>query len=47
MLNKKKSWVLTDRQLCDCEMIMDGSFCPLDYFMTEIDYESVLTKHFL
>ena len=44
MLNKKKSWVLTDRQLCDCEMIMDGSFFPLDHFMTEIDYESVITK---
>ena len=44
MLNKKKSWVLTDRQLCDCEMIMDGSFFPLGHFMTEIDYESVLTK---
>ena len=44
MLNKKKSWVLTDRQLCDCEMIMDGSFSPLNHFMTEIDYESVLTK---
>ena len=43
ILNQEKSWILTDRQLCDCEMIMDGSFSPLDHFMTESDYESVLT----
>ena len=42
-MNQEKSWILTDRQLCDCEMIMDGSFSPLDHFMTESDYESVLT----
>jgi len=38
----EKSWILTDRQLCDCEMILDGSFSPLDRFMTESDYDSVL-----
>ena len=43
-MNQEKSWILTDRQLCDCEMIMDGSFSPLDHFMTESDYESVLNK---
>ena len=37
-----KSWVLTDRQLCDIEMILDGSFSPLDRFMSERDYKSVL-----
>ena len=42
-MNQQKSWVLTDRQLCDCEMIMDGSFAQLDHFMTKSDYESVLT----
>ena len=42
-MNQQKSWVLTDRQLCDCEMIMDGSFAQLDHFMTMSDYESVLT----
>ena len=42
-MRQEKSWVLTDRQLCDCEMIMDGSFSPLDHFMTESDYDSVLT----
>ena len=38
----RKSWILTDRQLCDCEMIMDGSFYPLNHFMDEEDYRSVL-----
>ncbi len=42
MLNK--SWTLTDRQLCDCELIMDGSFHPLDSFMVKDDYQSVLEK---
>ena len=33
---------MTDRQLCDCEMILNGSFHPLDHFMKKDDYESVL-----
>ena len=37
-----KSWVLTDRQICDCEMILDGSFHPLKGYMTESDYNQVL-----
>ncbi len=41
-MNIEKSWSLTDRQLCDCEMLLDGSFHPLNYFMVESDYESVL-----
>ncbi len=36
------SWTLTDRQVCDCEMILDGSFQPLNQFMSEKDYHSVL-----
>ena len=40
----KNSWTLTDRQLCDCEMILDGSFSPLNGFMTEKDYNSVLEE---
>ncbi len=39
-----KSWTLTDRQLCDLEMILDGSFAPLDRFMNENDYNQVLEK---
>ncbi len=38
----KSSWTLTDRQLCDCEMILDGSFNPLNGFMVEKDYNSVI-----
>ncbi len=41
-MNKEKSWILSDRQLCDCEMILNKSFKPLDYFMGEQDYYSVL-----
>ena len=40
----EKSWIMSDRQLCDCEMILDGSFKPLDQFMEKSDYESVLTQ---
>ena len=40
----KFTWVLTDRQLCDCEMILNKSFSPLDRFMTKKDYESVITN---
>ena len=39
----KNSWTLTDRQLCDCEMILNGSFSPLNGFMVEKDYNSVLS----
>ena len=39
-----KIWTLTDRQLCDCEMILDSSFFPLDQFMNENDYQSVLNN---
>ncbi len=38
----RHSWTLTDRQLCDCELILNGSFSPLNGFMTENDYVSVL-----
>ena len=41
-MKKENSWTLTDRQLCDCEMILDGGFKPLDKFMVKEDYESVI-----
>ena len=41
---EQKSWTLTDRQLCDCEMILDGSFYPLNRFMNEKDYKGVLKE---
>ena len=34
--------ILTDRQLCDLEMIMSKSFYPLDGFIGEDDYYSIL-----
>jgi len=36
------SIVLTDRQLCDLEMILNGGFAPLEGFLTEKDYHKVL-----
>ena len=40
----KHSWTLTERQICDCELILDGSFSPLNRFMTENDYKSVINN---
>lgn len=36
-----QSWDLTDRQLCDLELIMNGAFSPLAGFMGRTVYESV------
>ena len=36
------SWVLTDRQICDLEMILSGGFSPLSGFLGKNDYESVI-----
>lgn len=37
-----KSLVLTERQLCDLELILNGGFSPLDGFLNEKDYNSVV-----
>ena len=37
-----KSWDLTDRQLCDIELILNGAFSPLEGFLTEEEYDGVL-----
>jgi sulfate adenylyltransferase len=34
--------VLTERQLCDLELIMNGGFSPLEGFMNQADYNSVV-----
>ncbi len=36
------SWDLTDRQLCDIELILNGGFSPLEGFLTRAQYENVL-----
>lgn len=35
------SWTLSPRQLCDLEMLGDGSFAPLTGFLGQADYASV------
>jgi sulfate adenylyltransferase len=40
--NDLPDWSLTDRQICDLEMLLNGSFSPLKGFMTEKDYNAVL-----
>ncbi len=36
------SWDLTERQLCDIELLLNGAFSPLEGFLTEADYRSVV-----
>ncbi|MCC0064565.1 MAG: bifunctional sulfate adenylyltransferase/adenylylsulfate kinase [Defluviimonas sp.] len=38
------SWDLTQRQICDLELLMNGGFHPLKGFMTEADYDGVVEK---
>ncbi|MCZ6674179.1 MAG: bifunctional sulfate adenylyltransferase/adenylylsulfate kinase [Verrucomicrobia bacterium] len=38
-----KSWDMTDRQLCDIELILNGAFSPLEGFLSQDNYKSVLT----
>jgi sulfate adenylyltransferase len=39
---KYKSWQLTERQICDVELLLNGAFAPLNGFMQERDYQSVI-----
>jgi len=36
------SWDLTERQLCDLEMLLNGAFAPLTGYMNRADHSSVL-----
>lgn len=36
------SWDLTERQLCDIELLLNGAFSPLDGFLGKDDYDSVV-----
>ncbi len=37
-----KSWDLTDRQVCDIELLLNGGFSPLEGFMTVAEYDGVV-----
>jgi sulfate adenylyltransferase len=39
-----KSWALTERQLCDIELILNGAFSPLEGFLTRREYDGVVEK---
>ncbi len=43
LANDLPDWSLTDRQICDIELILNGAFSPLKGFMTQADYNAVLT----
>jgi sulfate adenylyltransferase len=39
-----RSWDLTQRQVCDLDLLMNGAFSPLEGFLGERDYESVCER---
>ncbi len=36
------SWDLTERQICDIELLLNGAFSPLDGFLNKADYDAVV-----
>ena len=38
------SWDLSQRQLCDLKLLLNGGFSPLEGFLGERDYEPVLER---
>jgi len=36
------SWDLTDRQVCDIELLLNGAFSPLEGFLTQAEYDGVV-----
>jgi sulfate adenylyltransferase len=36
------SWDLTERQLCDLELLLNGAFSPLEGFLNKDDYDAVV-----
>ena len=38
------TWILSSRQLCDLELLLNGSFAPMKTFLGREDYESVLAN---
>jgi sulfate adenylyltransferase len=41
---RRKSWDLSERQLCDLELLMNGAFSPLEGFLGQSDFEAVLAE---
>src|SRR5579862_2849375 len=39
-----KSWDLTERQLCDLELLLNGSFSPLEGFLQRREYDRVVEE---
>ena len=39
---KLKSITLSDRQVCDLELILNGAFSPIKGFMNKQDYDFIL-----
>ncbi len=42
LLINYESWTLTERQICDLELILNGAFSPLKGFLNKKDYDSVV-----
>jgi sulfate adenylyltransferase len=40
----RKSWDLSERQLCDLELLLNGGFSPLEGFLGREDHERVLAE---
>ena len=38
------SWNLTERQICDLDLLMNGAFSPLTGFLGEQEYRSVCNE---
>jgi sulfate adenylyltransferase len=39
-----RSWDLTHRQICDVELMLNGALSPLESFMSEADYNRVVSE---
>ena len=44
LANHLPSWQLNDRQICDLELILNGSFNPLEGFLDKKNYDNVLKE---
>ncbi|MFC3192759.1 bifunctional sulfate adenylyltransferase/adenylylsulfate kinase [Marinicella sediminis] len=44
LANESPDWDLSARQICDIELLLNGAFSPLQGFMNQADYQSVLTN---